>query len=352
MIADWVVVATATIGGPYGQFWGKVDVGVVSYVAGQECRVRLFDPQTLAWGADTQANQTTSGEQNEQEVIRLDDGRIVCAWSDRSAILSTYMTVMGRVYSPTLAPLTDEFRLTNVATTSWRPMLCAAPGGRWLAAWTEEWNEEAVWGMWDGAARVSGPHPLHAPSGSRQNMPDVAWHRGRVLWAFQDAANAQPLDMVRGVSSIHGAVTRSDPWPQAGNQYECRVASNGRAAVYTWNVSGTSFSGVWFHRNLEPPALLGASGCDAEADLGQDRGLIVWDGGAAVWIQRLSGTGQLDGQPVALASGLLPTPAGEVGRRQCDVRVVGDRAWVTYGVWSGANYTAMDVRLVVLHWTP
>lgn len=343
--AQWIVVAAAVVGGSYHQRWGKLTDGAVAYTAGNETYLRGFDPQTLSLTPAQQVNQTTLLQQDECEAIRLAGGNVVVLWSDRSGLLSEYMSAMGRVYSPQLTPLTGELKLSTDPDTSWRPLGCALPDGGWAASWAEAWNEESVWRAFDADGTPRGPsHRMHSASGGSQNSGDVAPFRGRLAWIYVEAANTpSPRDVVMGASSISGAILRSWQLTQPGTSWEARVDSNGDSAVFVWMQPDAN--DVWSRPWGGAPQLLGA-GRDPEVALRSNRGLAVWDHGGSIMLAELSANGAaLD--VFELVSGLAPTPSQELGRRQCDVELdpAGDVAWVSYGFWNGADMDTAIVRI-------
>ena len=346
-------------GGPLWHVWSRSG----------EVWLQRRDRVTLApAGAPIHVNITTHLQQDEPELIVLDDGRVVVAWSDRSSQWAQYMSCQVAIFDESgalLLPETPMWSNAAAAQTNWRPMLDRTREGGFVAAWTAGWGEKSYARVFDGDGTPLAPEfPLQPPSSAKQNSPDIAQGRGGTWFvAYHDGASATPKDVrLRWLEPAGTIGATTAMFDQPTSSWDARTATDAKGlAVATWGAPGDG-QDVWLARTdaagheLEGPLLVGGGPGEQrnpELELA-DRtgGLLAFEDRALnrVVVVEIDLRGRPGASWPAHLQALGPTWSGETGRRIPDVWVSRDGreaivAW-TAAAPSGADQDGWAARFV------
>lgn len=302
-------------------------------------------------------NQITFGTQDEVEVVILADGRIVVMWTDRSSMVTSYMSAEARVFDANGGPITNEFPLSDLLsgdTSRWRPLPCALRNGGWAAAWTEGWNDDTIIRVFDSSGVPLIPDVMVAtPIGGHQDYPTIAEGKGgRLLTAWRKAAGQYPDDLWGRVLGPDGSYVSAEmqlsAFPGANwNESEPRLATNARG--FTVMVSQGNASHIWavtFGPDLKTRISSFAvqqtfeKSRDPAVDIDSDGNWIVtWENFYTneIWAAYFDINGH---ELVRWRVNSLPLgkkyPGEEKGRRTPSVAITDDGTRATFG-WSGAS---------------
>ena len=307
----------------------------------------------------THVNTTTTLQQDEPQVVRLADGRVVIAWSDRSSQWTQYMSAQYSVLAATgavLVPETPLWSLPASAETSWAPVLDVTRDGGFVAAWTGGWNEYSY-------ARVFGPDLvplgpeflLHDADAFKHDSPDVCEVRnGGFVAVHMDGGVATPKDITAKWLTPAGTLTAlAETVPQLGQQWFPHVATDRRGIVVSvwdgdpgqdiylrrWSFTGRALGHV--------ENLTGGVGSHRDAEIamsGRNGGLAVWEdvGNNVISVQQISRLGASIGSPFAANAHPLGAQfPGEPGRRVPDVWIA-PNGKIAVVCWTSASPGGTD----------
>ncbi|WP_424990889.1 Ig-like domain-containing protein [Fluviibacterium sp. S390] len=105
--------------------------------SGTAVLLQRYDMDGNAVGGEERVNETTINSQYNPDVIGLDGGGWVVAWSDNGSNDGSGVGVFGQVYAADGTRIDGEFQInTEVASTQHQPRLVALPGGGFAASWS------------------------------------------------------------------------------------------------------------------------------------------------------------------------------------------------------------------------
>jgi hypothetical protein len=304
-------------------------------------------------------NTTTTMQQDEPQVVRLADGRVVVAWSDRSSLWTQYMSAQYSVLSPNgtvLVPETPLWSLAASAETSWAPVLDATRDGGFVAAWTGGWNEYSYARVFGSDLQPLGPEfRVHEDDGTKHDSPDICEIRtGEFVAVHMDGGVPAPKDITAWWLTPAGQLTANRSTnPQVGQQWYPHIASDLRGIVVSvWD--GDPAQDIYLRRWSytgrplgQVETLTGGSGSHRDAEVAMsDRkgGLAVWEdvGNNVISVQQISSLGASVGAPFnANAHALGAQFPGEAGRRVPDVWIAPDGRTAVV-CWTSASSNGTD----------
>jgi hypothetical protein len=152
-------------------------------------------------GTNFVATQTFRANQRNPIVCPLPGSTYAIGWVSENQRFDKSADVMGRVFSATGNPMTDEFRLNSGTNICSAPHLAGLPNGGFLAAWVER-NQGDSTSLWSVSVRAfdsqgnSGTPALTVVSdpSHHANSPKlaVAGNNALLTWHFEGAA---PMDV-------------------------------------------------------------------------------------------------------------------------------------------------------------
>lgn len=338
-------------GGDDGRLW-------VCWSSSGEVYARpLLLDTLLPAGPVVHVNVTTWLQQDEPQIVRLLDGRVVVAWSDRSSQWTGYMSAQFAVLSAAgqlLVPETPLWSQPASAQTSWAPLLDPTSDGGFLAAWTGGWGEDSFGRRWGPDLLPWGPEfQLHPDDSAKHDSPDLAETADcRLAAVHMDGFVPTPKDITLRWLDATGVLQGGpDTAPLAGNQWMPHVAADSRGLVVAvWDDQTLAGGDVYMRRWSDDGSALGllevldnspGQQRDVEVELARNgrAGMAVWEdrAGNTIRAQPLG----VRGAPLGPAFTVNGHPLGalfngETGRRVPDLWVSADGQQAVI-VWTSAS---------------
>ncbi|MGG7565377.1 Ig-like domain-containing protein [Rhodovulum sp. DZ06] len=206
-------------GGQLVAVWYAESSGASGDGSGAAVAARMLNPDGTPAGAEFIVNTTTLNGQYEPHVAALADGGFVVTWTDQSNALdgSNYAVMMQR-YDAAGAPVDGE-RLVNsdYTGTQWEPDVIGLEGGGWVVAWTDDRADGGGYGVFaqvyaaDGS-RIDGQMQLNdATSGSQSQASLAALPGGGFAVSFIGQDGSSGGVYTRAFTAAGAPVGAEDP---------------------------------------------------------------------------------------------------------------------------------------------
>lgn len=166
--------------------------------SGGELFGRRFNSTAVPQGDDMQVNTNTEGTENDPDLARNSDGRILLVWADSEAAGDAY-EVQGRMFTVTMTPLGNDFRLNTLIEGEQRPVRAGNYGSLgFLVVWQsdvsagDDDDSDSIQGRTvTGNNQFAGPQfQLNVYTSGGQTMPavggmaevvSVSWYSGNYI---------------------------------------------------------------------------------------------------------------------------------------------------------------------------
>jgi hypothetical protein len=257
---EFLVNASTT----YNQYWPRVSIApdgsrlAFSFGNGQDPSARHFFASGIPATGNLSCNPTLNQHvQDEPEICYSLGGNQLVAWSERYGYDGEIMGIFGRIFLPTGAPAGPEFQINQIWQASqWRPLIAPRPDGRWVVAWSGDWDGDAMFRIVnpDGSFFSSDIRVNTFDNGAQVDTAPAVAPDGRMFLAFVDFSGYGGIGTG---TNLWGRVYQSDgtplqaaPFPlnssgfTATDQREPRVAADGLGRfIVVWEDQSKDGSG-------------------------------------------------------------------------------------------------------------